>query len=129
MALRLAIDVNRYSDLCRGDEFTLETIRRASEVFFPFVAVAEIRAGFLGGTHAKQNEARFGEFMRSQRVRTLFADEATIQLYADLVVSLRKTGKPVPTNDLWIAALAIQHDLTLFTRDRHFDNIPRLSRM
>lgn len=129
MALRIAIDVNRYSDLCRGDEFSVETIRRAGEIIFPFIVVAEIRAGFLGGTFAGQNEERFAEFMRARRVKTLFADQTTIQYYADLVVTLRKLGKPVPANDLWIAALTIQHDLTLFTRDRHFENIPRLARM
>ncbi len=129
MALRLAIDVNRYSDFCRGDEFAVETIRRASDVHFPFIVVAEIRAGFLGGTLARQNEVRFDEFMRARRVKTLFADYSTIRYYTDLVVTLRKLGKPAPTNDIWIAALVIQHDLTLFTRDKHFENFPRLARM
>ena len=129
MEMRIALDANRYSDYCRGDEVVVDAIQSASEVHLPFVVIAEMRSGFLGGTLAKQNEARFLSFLRSPRVHALFADERTTHTYADLVVFLRKVGRPIPINDLWIAALAIQHDLTLFTRDKHFENIPRLARM
>ncbi|QDU57906.1 PIN domain-containing protein [Aeoliella mucimassa] len=56
----------------------------------------------------------------------LLADESTTHYYSDLFVALRKLGKQIPTNDLWIAALALQHDLLLYTRDVHFQSVPGL---
>lgn len=129
MALRLAIDTNRYRDIAYGELSEPNPLRFADEVFLPFVVAAELRAGFRIGSKRDKNEAILADFIRSFRVRMLFPDEGTTHYYADLVVTLRKLGKPAPTNGLWIAALAIQHDLTLFTRDKHFENIPRLARM
>lgn len=129
MALRLAIDANRYVDFCRGDAVAVESVRTARQAYMPFVVLAELRAGVLLGSRADRNETFRSEFLRADRVSVLFHDEATTLLYAQVYAELRRRGTPIPINDLWIAALAIQHDLTLLTRDEHVALVPRLSRL
>lgn len=107
----------------------LDPIRRADRIFLPFTVLGELRAGFLGGRQGRANEARLVEFLNSPRVAVLHPDETTTHHYARLVVQLRKQGTPIPTNDIWIAALVAQHDLYLFTRDRHFDALPQIARV
>lgn len=129
MALRLALDANRYVDFCRGEEAAVDTLRRAQEVLVPFIVLAELRAGFRCGARSRRNEETFSRFLRSERVRVLFADEGTTHAYAELFAELRAAGTPIPTNDLWIAALVLQHDLVLFSRDKHFALLPRIPRI
>lgn len=129
MALRLALDANRYVDFCKGVDAAVGPLRRASEIVLPFAVVGELRAGFRCGGRSHHNERVLGRFLQSPRVTVLFADEGTTHFYAALFAELRRAGTPIPTNDLWIAALVVQHDLTLFTRDRHFDRLPRIPRI
>lgn len=126
--MKLVLDTNRYTDFCRGVNEVVSTIQQASAICLPFVVVAELRAGFAAGTLAKANEAILQRFLASPRVALLYADNATINLYAGLYNLLRKQGTPVPTHDLWIAALAIQHNAHLCSRDHHFDHLPQLLR-
>ncbi len=129
MALRLALDVNRYSDFCRGDEQAVDVVRRAGELYFPFVVIAELRVGFRLGTQGARNEQVLGSFLRENDVDVLYPDESTTHTYASLFTQLRAAGTPMPTNDLWIAAIVLQHGLTLYSRDRHFAYLPQLSRL
>ena len=129
MALRLILDANRYVDFCKGVKAAVEPLRRAGEIVLPFVALGELRAGFRCGRRSQQNERVLARFLQSPRVAVVFADEGTTHFYADLFAELRAAGTPIPTNDLWIAALAVQHDLTLFSRDKHFDRLPRIPRV
>ena len=68
-------------------------------------------------------------FLNTPGVFVLAPDEQTTFFYADVYAYLRKKGRPIPTNDLWIAALVIQHQLVLFDRDSDFDNLPQLGRV
>ena len=81
------------------------------------------------GQRAKANEAVLSQFLQSDRVTVLLPDEQTTHVYADVFAQLRRAGTPIPTNDLWIAALVIQHDLVLFSRDKHFDVLPQIARI
>jgi len=129
MALSIAIDGNRYTDFSRGDREVVQVFSSADAIVLPFIVVAELRAGFLGGSRSAENERNLTRFLRKDRVSVLFPDDATTHLYATLHIDLRRAGTPIPTNDLWIAALVLQHDLVLFSRDRHFDRLPRLPRV
>lgn len=129
MALNIAIDVNRYADFVRGDAETIDRIQRADRIVLPFIVLAVLRAGFRAGRKAARNERGLAEFRQSRRVEVQYADEATTHFYALLFEELRAAGTPIPTNDLWIAALVMQHDLVLFSRDRHFDHLPRIPRI
>jgi len=127
--MRFVLDTNRYVDFCRGDRQVVERVQEAERIYLPFVTLAELRAGFLCGTRARQNERVLTRFLNSPRVRVLFADEQTTHHYARLFRQLREQATPIPTNDIWIAALALQHDLSLYARDQHFDDLPQLVRL
>jgi len=127
--VRIALDVNRYVDFAKGLPEATRVLSRADAIMVPFVTLAELRAGFRRGSHNRRNEHTLAQFLLSDRVSVLWPDEATTHTYADLFVDLRSAGTPIPTNDLWIAALAVQHGLVLFSRDRHFEWIPRLVRI
>jgi tRNA(fMet)-specific endonuclease VapC len=127
--VRLALDTNRYTDFARGAADVLEVVRRADEIVLPFVVVAELRAGFRAGTLSRANETKLAGFLGESRVLTVWPDEGTTHVYADLFAHLRRAGRPIPTHDLWIAAVCVQHALPLYTRDSHFEHVPGLARL
>ena len=127
--MRLALDINRYTDLCRGHASAVEAIELADEVWVPFIVLGQLRAGFAVGTQGPHNEAALRRFLLKSRVGVLYADDQTTHHYAVLYRQLRKQGTPIPTNDMWIAALVLQHSLVLFARDAHFDVLPQLARL
>jgi tRNA(fMet)-specific endonuclease VapC len=126
--MKLALDSNRYADLCRGDTELQVLLEQAEQIFLPFVVVAELRAGFATGRRAAQNEAVLQRFLLKPQVAVLHTTDATTRCYANLYRQLRQQGTPVPTNDLWIAALVVEHSLVLCSRDEHFRHLPQLQR-
>lgn len=126
--MSIVVDTNRYVDFARGEAEAVETIRRAHRVYVPFVVVGGLRAAFLCGSKTQRNEANLTRFLSAPRVELLFADEDTTHHYARLFRQLRTQGTPIPTNDLWTAALTIQHGAHLFARDRHFETLPQIPR-
>ena len=127
--MRMVIDTNRYRDFCLGLAEVVEHFRAADRIFLPFVTLAELRAGFLCGTRARRNESVLVRFLGRPRVGVLYPDEETTRHYAHLFRQLRQQGTPIPTNDIWIAALTEQHNLLLYSRDSHFDSLPQLPRV
>ncbi len=127
--MRLALDTNAYADLDAGVEETVTLIEEAEAVFLPFVVVAELRAGFAYGRRQAENERSLRQFLLKDGVRMLFADDQTTHHYALVYRQLRKQGTPILTNDMWTAALVVQHNLTLHARDRHFDHLPQIIRV
>lgn len=128
MAMRIAVDTNRYTDFSRGDTSVVRMLELAEEVWLPFIVIGELRAGFAIGTQGPRNEATLSRFLLKPGVGVLYADEQTTHHYATIFRQLRKQGTPIPTNDMWIAALALQHSLALCARDAHFDFLPQLTR-
>ena len=134
--MKIAIDTNRYRDFTDGRPEAVERFRSAEQVCVPLVVLAELRAGFLAGSASAAQSKQAGShnarvltaFLNRPRVRVLWPDEETVHQYARLWNQLRGQGTPIPTNDLWIAALVVQHDLLLFSRDTHFDRLPQLAR-
>ena len=127
--MRLALDTNRYTDLCRGESAVRDAVELADEVCLPFVVVGELRAGFAVGSHGARNESVLRRFLLKPGVSVLYADDQTTYHYANLFRQLRRQGTPIPTNDMWIAALVLQHSLALLARDAHFDHIPQINRL
>lgn len=124
--MRVVLDTNRYTDLAKGDRDVLRLLETAAEVYLPFVVLAELRAGFALGSRSHDNEQALERFLAKPVVTILFATEATTRVYASLFRQLRRQGTPIPTNDLWIAALAVEHGLEVVSRDRHFQHLPQL---
>ncbi|MEW5738475.1 MAG: type II toxin-antitoxin system VapC family toxin [Myxococcota bacterium] len=124
--MRLAIDTNRYRDLCDAVPEVVDTVARAREVFVPLFVLAELRAGFALGRRGRENERTLTRFLDKPGVELLVPGESTTRAYAELYRQLRSQGTPIPTNDLWIAALVVEHGLSLLTRDPHFRHLPQL---
>lgn len=124
--MRLALDTNRYTDLCKGVGETVRLVSTADAVLLPFVVVAELRAGFAFGTRSAQNEKVLRRFLLKEGVSVIYADDQTTHHYAAAYRQLRHQGTPIPTNDLWIAALVLQHNLRLHARDHHFEHLPQI---
>jgi len=127
--VRLCLDTNRYVDLCKGVEATVRLVSVAEVVLLPFVVVAELRAGFAFGRRTAENEKVLRRFLLKEGVSVLYADDQTTHHYAAAYRQLRHQGTPIPTNDLWIAALVLQHNLRLHDRDGHFDHLPQIARV
>jgi tRNA(fMet)-specific endonuclease VapC len=126
--MRVALDTNRLADLLRGDRDLADWLGTCEEVWLPLVVLAEIKAGFYGGSQQHRNEALLQRFLAKPTVEVLLPGRATAEHYARLFVQLKRAGTPIPDNDLWIAALVLEHDLVLITRDQHFQCIPQLLR-
>ncbi len=124
----LALDTNRYVDLMRGVPEVIREIESAQELVLPFIVLAELRTGFLNGTRQRENERLLASFLNRAFVRVIYADEATVNQFAAIQVDLTRRGKTLPHNDVWIASLCLQHGLSLYTRDNHFDAIVQLKR-
>jgi predicted nucleic acid-binding protein len=127
--VKIALDTNRYVDLCKGLAPTVDLVASADAVFLPFVVVGELRAGFALGKRGAENERVLRRFLQKNGVHLLLADDQTTFHYASVFRHLRERGTPVPTNDMWIAALVLEHNLVLHARDEHFDRLPQLPRV
>jgi tRNA(fMet)-specific endonuclease VapC len=101
----------------------------ADAIMLPFVVLGELRAGFAHGRRQVENERTLRRFLLKEGVRVLFADDQTTHHYAAVFRQLRKQGTPIPTNDMWLAALVLQHNLALHARDRHLDSLPQIVRV
>lgn len=120
----LIIDTNAYSGFMRGEHRAVRALRTTHEIHLPLIVLAELLAGFAAGARPQKNREELARFMASPRVQLMKPDQKTAQHYADVFVALRKLGTPIPTNDLWIAALARQHRLPLLSFDAHFGAVP-----
>lgn len=119
----ILIDTNRYSDFDAGVPEVVERYERADQIWLPLIVLAELRSGFALGKHESENQSNLSAFLKYENVDVLSPTEETTQFYARVFAQLRRAGTPIPTNDIWIAALAIQHDLQLDTRDAHFQKV------
>ncbi len=124
---RLLIDTNIYSHALKGDGDVVEVLRKAEEIGFSVISIGELLSGFKGGGREQKNREELEIFLDSPRVVVYPVNEDTSEFYAEILHNLRKIGKPVPTNDIWIAAAAFQNGLKLFTKDTHFKAIAGLS--
>ena len=129
MAVRVALDTNRYVDLCKGVTETVDLLEEVEGILLPFIVLGELRAGFAQGRRQADNERTLRRFLLKEGVQVLFADDQTTHHYASVFRQLRKQDTPIPTNDMWIGALVLQHNLALHARDKHFDHLPQLVRI
>lgn len=126
--MRIMMDTNAYSGFKRGDSGIVEALARADEILIPSIVLGELRAGFKGGKREGDNLRELEEFFATPRVSLHPLGEETAIFYAEIYTTLRAEGKPIPTNDLWIAAAALETGSILISRDAHFDVVPGLLR-
>src|SRR6185312_3110856 len=97
------------SDWLRGDTGLIHWLEDSERIYVPFIVLGEIQAGFRGGSQALKNEVLLARFLAKPGVHLLLPDAATADAYASLKTELRGAGTPIRANDLWIAALCLQH--------------------
>jgi len=124
---QILIDTNIYSYVLKGDGDVFEVLRKTDEIGFSVISIGELLSGFKGGGREQKNREELEIFLDSPRVVVYSVNEDTSEFYAEIINNLRKIGRPVPTNDIWIAAVAFQNGLKLFTKDTHFKAIAGLS--
>lgn len=122
----LLLDSNVAIALFRHDTGVQQALWAAQRIFIPVIVVGELLSGALKGGQAHQERARIHALLASGQV--LDCDLETAEHYAQVKDELRRRGRPIPENDVWIAALARQHGLTLASRDGHFDEVRGLRR-
>ena len=124
MSGRYLLDTSVIVPLFAGDASVKEELERATAVFVPCVALGELYYGAHKSRRKRENLARLEEFRAA--VEILGCDEETTREYGKIKNSLRAKGQPIPENDIWIAAIASQHQLIVASRDAHFQQIPGL---
>lgn len=123
---RIIIDTNFYVAFKRNDTEAVKLLKCVDYIGINAVILGELFAGFRCGNKERQNRAELEQFLDSARVYTLVLDDETPEFYAQVFSELRQKGRPIPSNDLWLAASALQHGLALATYDDHFNNISGL---
>ncbi|MGH9518029.1 MAG: type II toxin-antitoxin system VapC family toxin [Terriglobales bacterium] len=126
MDLRIALDTSRLVAMFRGDRALAEDLARLDDVAVPIVVVGELQAGAASSRRAGAHELLLRTFLNKPNVNVLQAGIETAEIYGRLFAQLRRAGTPIPTNDIWIAAQALEHNLPLMTSDQHFLRIPQL---
>jgi predicted nucleic acid-binding protein len=101
-------------------------IRKAEYIGLNLVVLGELLSGFKGGSKEEQNKKELNQFMDSPRVHFIELDKETAAFYAKIYWDLKKKGKPIPSNDMWVAASVMRHGFALFTFDEHFNYVENL---
>ncbi|HON78470.1 MAG TPA: type II toxin-antitoxin system VapC family toxin [Spirochaetota bacterium] len=123
---KILLDTNAYSNFLRGDENVLTALSDASIVYMSVFVLGELYAGFKAGTKDSWNRGLLKNFLKKPTVTILDATIETSDIFGEIKSSLRKTGNPIPINDLWIASHCIETGSLLITYDAHFNAIPGL---
>ena len=123
----MILDTNALSAAADREPSALAIVSKAERIAVPVIVLGEYRLGIAQSRHRASYENWLQEWISS--VTVLDVDEETSQSYAALGLELRRKGRPIPTNDLWIAALCRQHALPIVSRDQHFDLVPGIRRL
>ena len=125
--MALILDTNALSAAADRQASALVIVSEAESIALPVIVLGEYRLGIAQSRHRVSYENWLQEWISS--VTLLDIDEETSQSYAALGLELKRKGRPIPTNDLWIAALCRQHALPIVSRDQHFDLVPGIRRL
>ena len=124
--IKVMLDTSAYSAYMRGNTEVRQALQEADEIYVNPVVLGELYVGFAHGGREKKNRDVLKEFLVSPRVQVAIIDEETSERYAVIITYLWSKGTPIPTNDLWIAATAMQFGLKLITTDSHYRDVPQI---
>ena len=122
----ILLDTNAYTAFMLGAAEVVDVVAHADRLYLNSIVLGELLGGFAAGTREPTNRAELARFLASPRVEVLPITADTADSYALIYAGLRRKGHPIPTNDLWIAASAMEHGAALLTRDAHFSHIDGL---
>lgn len=126
---KLLIDTNAYSQFMSGNEKVLEIISESDVIYLSIFVIAELRFGFKLGNKKDENIKYLKKFYSKPIVQILNATSETADIYSDIKIQLKNKGKPIPNNDIWIAAHAIETGSVIITKDLHFDFIDGIRKL
>lgn len=127
MGLKLALDTSAWSWFRKGEPRVVALLQRASLIYMPANTLGELEAAFLGGSRPRENQLLLDAFLEEPLVREVPIDRKIARRYGALFAKLRAAGTPIPINDVWIAAAAIELGARLVTFDGDFERVPGLS--
>lgn len=125
--MKVLLDTNAYVALRRGDEAVAALVRGAEKVVLSAIVTGELLHGFRNGTRAEDNARDLAQFLEQPEVLFLPVGWDTADRFGRIATSLRKQGTPIPTNDVWIAAHAMETGADLISFDRHFEHVHGLA--
>jgi tRNA(fMet)-specific endonuclease VapC len=123
----MIVDTNALSAIADERDRITEVLAAADNISLPVIAIGEYRSGIARSRNFLRYQRWLDEFIVASQILNI--DQSTTHTYADIALELRQMGKPIPTNDIWIAALCRQHGQPLLSRDRHFDRINGIRRI
>jgi len=123
---RYILDTSAYSNFKRGRQDVVDLIDDADWIGVPSIVLGELWSGFLQGLRVRENEIALREFLGNPAVDEVAVDGHVARVYAEIVLSLRQIGMPLPVNDIWIAACAATTGASVLTYDDHFRHIRRI---
>ena len=123
---RILLDTNAYARFFGGDEEVLGVLGEAETVYLSAIVVGELFAGFRGGSKFRENRIQLSRFLQKPTVRELEVTTETAEVFGQVKDTLKRAGTPLPMNDVWIAAQAIETGSVIVTYDEHFNKVPGL---
>ena len=125
--MRILLDSNAYSNLKRGHHGVARIVRGAERILVPHVVIGELLHGFRNGSRQESNTRELHAFLDNPYVSIAAMSLTTADRYARITTALRARGRPIPTNDIWIAAHTMETGADLVSFDRHFDHVDGLA--
>ena len=126
---RLVLDTSAYSRFRAGDSRVHDLLSSAEVVLMPATVLGELHGAFEFGSRAKENRVTLAEFLAEPFVKVVATTADVARQYGRVYAALRKAGQPIPANDMWIAAAAIDQGACLLTFDRDFEHVNGLDRV
>ena len=125
---RILLDTNAYTAFLTGDKRVLNALTEAETAFLSAIVIGELYAGFCGGNRLKENKALLARFLQKSNVRILDVTAETGEVFGQIKNALQKAGTPIPLNDVWLAAQAMETGSVIVSFDAHFDQVSGLRR-
>lgn len=124
--MNILVDAMAYSAFMRGEDWAVSRIESAESVGMPIIVLGELHAGFEATERKVENEHTLTDFLNRPGVEVFYVEDQTAIVYGTFFQYLRSRGTPIPTNDIWIAALTHQHTRVLLARDKHYRHLPQI---
>jgi tRNA(fMet)-specific endonuclease VapC len=124
--MKICIDTNIYSAFKKGNPKIRELLENTDEIYIPSIVMGELYAGFQLGTKLRDNIKDLKEFIEQPGIYVIDINDSIAERYGALIKILKDNGTPIPTNDIWIAATALENGGRIATFDIHFKSIPGL---
>lgn len=125
--MKILLDANAYTAMVQGRPEVTGLVRQAEEILFSLVVMGELLFGFYNGSRYQENRRGLDKFLQNPNVTVVTLTSVTADHFGKISTSLRRKGRPIPTNDIWIAAQAMESGSELISSDPHFEAIEGLS--